>query len=131
MRLMFKPSKCRSLSICPGKPTDVTFVLTDSEDSPSQAQHIESVHKKNHKFLGSLVTITCNPQDYYKQLFDTLEVKLENIDKFEVRDEHKLAIYERYALSSMRHHFSIHDLHETHLSKLDHQFKARALFMEA
>ena len=56
MRLMFKPSKCWSLSICAGKPTDVTFVLTDSEDSPSQAQH---------KFLGSLVTITCNSQDYY------------------------------------------------------------------
>ena len=36
-----------------------------------------------------------------------------------VRGEHKLAIYERHALPSMRYHLSIHDMHTTHLTELD------------
>ena len=42
-----------------------------------------------------------------------------NINKSKVRGEHKLAIYERYALPSMRYHLSIHDIHQTHLDGLD------------
>ena len=81
MGLWFKPSKCWSLSISAGKPKDVTFVLKDSEDMTNATHHIGSVHKKDHKFLGSLVTVTCNPSDYFKQLFETLKLKLENIEK--------------------------------------------------
>ena len=42
-----------------------------------------------------------------------------NIDHSAVRGEHKLAIYERHALPSLRYHLSIHDMHKTHLTELD------------
>ena len=118
MGLEFKSSKCRSLSIQNGQSTDVTFVMQASLTS-DMITHIQSVHKKPHKFLGSTVTYTSNPQDYSIELKAKLKTKLENIESSKVRGEHKLAIYERYALPSMRYHLSIHDLHETHLNELD------------
>ena len=57
---------------------------------------------------------------YFTQFKQILSDKMENIDKSKVRGEHKLAIYERHALPSMRYHLSIHNLHQTHLDGLDH-----------
>ena len=45
--------------------------------------------------------------------------KHSNIDRSRVRGGHKLAIYKRHALPSMRYHLSIHDIHKTHLDGLD------------
>ena len=67
MNLEFKTSKCRSLSILNGQPTDVTFFMQASMESDVNT-HIESVHKKPHKFLGSTVTYTSNTQDYALEL---------------------------------------------------------------
>ena len=124
MGLCFKPSKCRSLSICNGKPKDVSFVLNSSVSENEDLIHIETIHTNPHKFLGSMITYTNTPQEYFKQLFKALSDKLENINTSKVRGEHKLAIYERYSLPSMRYHFSIHQLHETHLGKLDQLSKS-------
>ena len=123
MGLSFKPSKCRSLSICNGRPTDVTFVLKNSTPKNEITTHIETVHAKPHKFLGSMITYTNTPQEYFEQLYKVLSDKLENIEASKVRGEHKLAVYERYSLPSMRYHLSIHQLHDAHLVKLDHLSK--------
>ena len=116
MGLHFKPSKCRSLSICGGSPKNVSFVLKSSE---KLTVHIESVHDNPHTFLGATVTYTNTAQEYYQQFRKILSDKLTNIDNSRVRGEHKLAIYERHALPSMRYHLSIHDLNKTHLDGLD------------
>ena len=118
MGFLFKPSKCSSLSICGGKPTNVTFVLTDFKGDNSKVP-METVHSNPHKFLGSLVTYTNTTKEYFEHFYKVFEEKLINIDQSRVRGEHKLAIYERHALPSMRYHLSIHDMHETHLTELD------------
>ena len=74
---------------------------------------------KPQKFLGSIVTALNKPSEMFQFLYDKLEKKLENIDKCSLRGEHKLKIYSNYALISMRYHFSVHDIHKTHLEKLD------------
>ena len=118
MGFSFKPTKCRSLSIYAGKTTNVTFVITSSEGNNIKIP-IETVHSRPHKFLGSQITYSNSPKDYFKHFYELLEKKLKNISQSKVRGEHKLAVFERYALPSMRYHLSIHDLHETHLAKLD------------
>ena len=116
MGLSFKPSKCRSLSICSGQAKSVTFVMTNSA---GKEIHIDTVHQRPMKFLGSNISHVNSPYEYFDQLHKTLSEKLDNIDNSKVRGEHKLAVYELYTLPSMRYHFSIHDLHKTHLDKLD------------
>ena len=119
MGLHFKPNKCKSLSICGGAPKNVSFVLTEEKEGKLPV-HIETVHNNPHKFLGSTVTYNNTAKEYFTQFKQILSDKLENIDKSKVRGEHKLAIYERHALPSMRYHLSIHNLHQTHLDGLDH-----------
>ena len=94
MGLAFKPSKCRSLSIVSGKPTNVPFYL--STQTP-----INSVITHPHKFLGSVITPTCSPSDYFSHMREKLEEKLVNVDNAKCRGEFKLAVYERYALRSL------------------------------
>ena len=72
-----------------------------------------------HKFLGSAITPTCSPSDNFSHLKEKLEEKLANVDKAKCRGEFKLAVYERYALPSLRYHLSVHSLHKTHLDSLD------------
>ena len=64
MGFSFKPSKCFSLSICSGKVQDVTFVMKDPKDSNMKV-HIENASKKTHKFLGSLITTSNSPKDFF------------------------------------------------------------------
>lgn len=123
MGLIFKPSKCRSLSICAGKVKDVSFVLSDPTNSTLKT-HIKTMHDDPHKFLGSLITYHNTAKDYFEHFYDILKKKLENINNSEVRGEYKLSIYERYALPSMRYHLSIHDMNRNHLDKLDHLAKS-------
>ena len=122
MGLMFKPQKCRSLSISSGKVVNVKFVLTDPSDINSKV-HIETVHERPHKFLGSTITKMNSPNDFFKYFKEVLEEKVKNIDNSKIRGEHKLSIYERYTLPSMRFHLSIHDIHNTHLDQLDNIVK--------
>ena len=48
-----------------------------------------------------------------------LKAKLENIDSSTLRGEYKVNIYSRFALPSIRFYFSVHQIHKTHMSKLD------------
>ena len=119
MGLVIKPSKCASLSIQSGKSTGVTFNLTEN----GEKQPIELIKNKPQKFLGSIVTALNKPQEMFEFLFEKLSKKLQNIDKSSLRGEYKMKIYSRYALISMRYHLSVHDIHKTHLDKLDNVAK--------
>ena len=63
MGLTCKPKKCRSLFICSGKITNVTFALTDPYNSDLKV-HIETTHESPFKFLGSLIRKMYTPKDY-------------------------------------------------------------------
>ena len=80
---------------------------------------IELIKDKPQKFLGSIVTALNKPQEMFEFLSDKLNKKLQNIDNSSLRGENKMKIYTRYALISMRYHLSVHDIHKTHLEKLD------------
>ena len=62
MGLSFKHSKCRSLSIQNGSPTNVKFVLKSSEETGEKV-YISTVHDNPHKFLGATVTYTNTPKE--------------------------------------------------------------------
>ena len=116
MGLVIKPSKCSSLSIQSGKSLNLSFFLSDES---GEKIAISSVCDKPLKFLGSQITALNKPNDMFKFLYEKLESKLKNIDRSKLRGEFKLNIYSRYALPSLRYHFSVHDIHKTHLDKLD------------
>ena len=118
MGFLFKPRKCRTLSICAGQSQNVKFVIKDFKNSNINID-IETMHMRPHKFLGSQITHTNSSHDYFQHFHKILKEKMTNIDTSKVRGEHKLAIYERYALPSMRFHLSVHDLNKTHLDELD------------
>ena len=46
-------------------------------------------------------------------------INIYNIYSSFLRGEYKLNLYSKYALISMRYHLSVHDIHKTHLDKLD------------
>ena len=76
MGLIFKPKKCRSLSISSGRVENVSFVLSDPNDNNLKT-HIQTTHEKPHKFLGSQVTKSNSPNDYFQYLKKALEQKKE------------------------------------------------------
>ena len=76
MGLIFKPSKCRSHSIQSGKPSNVTFVLND--DKNLQAP-IETLQENSHKFLGSVVTFSNKPQEYFELFILSLKTNLRTL----------------------------------------------------
>ena len=45
---------------------------------------------------------------------------MKNLDDTQVRGEYKIAVYNRYILPSLQFHFSVHNIHKTHLDILDH-----------
>ena len=116
MGLELKPQKCRSLSIEKGKVEKVTFVL---EDENNKDIHIDSVIDKPMKFLGSNLAGDNTPNAMFVKIMSMLELKLKNIHESTLRGEYKLNIYSRYALPSMRYYLSVHQIHDTHMQKLD------------
>ena len=114
MGLTFKPSKCRSLSICSGRPKPVLFHLTDP--SSGTKAELKSLETDPHKFLGCTMTFNNTPQDHLAFVKEKLSTKLVNLDKTLVRAEYKIAVYTRYALPALRYHLTVHTMHKTHLA---------------
>ena len=117
MGLTFKPSKCQSLSIQGGKVTDIKFFLLDGN---GEKVFLNNMEDDPHKFLGSTITRSNSPADHFSFLKEKLECKLENLNETRVRGEYKIAVYSRYILPSLQFHFSVHNIHKTHLDILDH-----------
>ena len=118
MGLILKPSKCRSLSITSGKPTNNTFTLRDPNSD--NLIHLKTLEDDPFKFLGSTITFRNTAAENYEILNNLLNKKLENLDQCLIRGEFKVAIYSRYLLPSLRFHMSVHNIHQTQLDKLDH-----------
>ena len=120
MGFVFKPKKCRSYSICSGKPTPVDFFLMDFADPLNPVKtKLKTLVDDPHKFLGQIITHRNSSIDHFTFMSEILRTKLENLDSCGVRNEYKIATYERYLIISLRYHFSIHTVHQTHLDKLD------------
>ena len=111
-----KPNKRRALSIESGKVKHVSFTLQEEGENNFT---IDSVIYKPLKFLGSVIAGNNSPSAMFAQIFSKLESKLTNIDKSTLRGEYKLNIYAIYALPSMRYFLSVHQMHQTHMEKLD------------
>ena len=116
MGSVLKPRKCRSLSIKSGKPEVIDFNLTNEAGNKVI---ISSVLVKPLKFLGAMITESNTPSAKFELIHDKLKAKLNNIDKSTLRGEHKLAIYSRYALPSMRFFMSVHHINKGHQETLD------------
>ena len=116
MGLVLKPKKCRSLSIESGNVKNIKFNLKGEDGSDIL---IDSVIEKPLKFLGSIITGNNTPSAMFAEIISKLETKLTNIDRSTLRGEFKLNIYTRYALPSMRYFLSVHQMHKTHMEKLD------------
>ena len=109
MGLILKPSKCRSLSITSGKPTNNTFTLRDPNSD--NLIHLKTLEDDPFRFLGSTITFKNTAAENYDILDEMLNKKLENLDKCLIRGEYKIAIYSRYLLPSLRFHMSVHIKH--------------------
>ena len=121
MGLTFKPSKCRSLSIKAGRVSgDCTFFLLAGNGEKS---YLATMEDDPHKFLGSTITHKNSPADHFVFLKGKLDEKLTNLDKTLVRGEYKVAIYTRYILPSLQFHFTVHNIHQTHLDIMDNLAK--------
>ena len=77
MGLTFKPSKCRSLSICRGKPKPVLFYLTGPVSGSKVA--LKTLEDDPFKFLTSTVTFYNNHQDHLIFLKEKITYKLSNL----------------------------------------------------
>ena len=75
MGLIFKPSKCRSLSIVSGKPTSITFLLREG----NIRVEMKTLEDDPHRFLGAVQTFQNSASDHFHSLKEKLEDKLKNL----------------------------------------------------
>ena len=112
MCLKLKPRKCKSLSICSGKSSNIEFNLgTNTLNS--------IMHEICHKFLGGLYTFENTPKSKASIIYDVFNDGLVNIDDLLIRNELKVKIYSEYFIGSKRFLFSIHDLNTSQINQIE------------
>ena len=72
MGLIFKPGKCKSLSIVSGKVKNVSFVITDAKDNKLKL-HIQTTHENHTSSLAPKINTS---NDNLKHCRDIIEDKL-------------------------------------------------------
>ena len=82
---MFKPAKCRSLSISSRRPKSVVFYLKDP--LLGTMVPLRTLENDPFKFLSSTVTFENKPQDHLVVLKDKIMCKLAKLDNTLVRPE--------------------------------------------
>ena len=112
MNLTLKPSKCKSISICSGKPNVCQFKIGDNV--------LKTTKEAPQKFLGKYITHGFKSKDVYDIIQSNLSDHISNINKSQVRNEFKLRVYIQYSIPSLRYMFSVHELTDTQLTTLDH-----------
>ena len=90
MGMKIKPSKCRSFSIRSGKISNVKYFI---EDKP-----VPSTQEEEQKFLGRVLFHDGKSEDCFNLLKETIENKIENLNKTKIREEYKIEIYSMYIL---------------------------------
>ena len=111
MGLKLKPSKCRSLSLSRGYPTEIPFSL--------DGNIIPTVKDESHKFLGAQITYNNRDSEIFKYMYDKLSKGLTNINESLIRNEYKLKVCADYLLPSLRFDLTVNDMCESHLKDLD------------
>ena len=111
MNLSLKPSKCRSISICQGKPKEIPFKIGETP--------LLSVKDEPEKFLGMYITYHGKTSEIYQIIHDKLKSALENIENSLVRGEYKIRVFTEYTLPSFRYFLTVHSLTDTQLDNLD------------
>ena len=91
MGLVFKPVKCKTLSVCGGKASKMDFTLLDSSNS---CVTLKSLQEEPHKFLGQTLTLRNSVKDHFNFLHEIVENKLKHLDDTAVRSEYKVATYQ-------------------------------------
>lgn len=77
MGMKFKPSKCRSLSICSGKSKNIPFFIGD--------YRIPSIQDEEQNFLGRLHFFSGKSEEIFSFIFYTLKEALEKIESSLIR----------------------------------------------
>ena len=85
MNLLLKPSKCRSISICSGKPKSITFSIGDTP--------LPTVLEKPEKFLGSYITFYGKSTETFNLIRNKVNSLLTNIDNSAIRNEYKMRFF--------------------------------------
>ncbi len=108
MNLILEPNKCKSISICAGSSKDIAFQLSDMT--------IDSIENSPEKFLSSRITFKGKQSEFIQ---DGIRDCLDNISNCLVSDAHKLEIYTKYLLSSIRFRLTVHEITATNITILD------------
>ena len=117
MGLVLKNRKCRSLSLVLRKAVKREFHLKDT--CTENPVNISSVLDKPFKFIESEITGENNSTEMFESTKSKLEDKLNNVNNFTLRGEHKLKTYSRSTLSSKRYYLSVRQINKTHMNKLE------------
>ena len=99
------------LVICSGVPKVVDFHIDGKRLTP--------VKEDPQRFLGSLITHSGSQKDVFDMISDKFDNGLNNINHSPVRDEFKIAIFERYFMPSMRFCLTVHELTKSNIALLD------------
>ena len=100
MGFRLKPSKCRTFSICSGKPTNVPFTI--------RSMVIPSIQDKEQKFLGCKIFFDGKDQSVFDHVKNIIEEKLDNINKTSIRRKLQGSYFQKAPcpLFSLYPHFS-------------------------
>ncbi|XP_072050342.1 uncharacterized protein [Amphiura filiformis] len=112
MNLTLKPSKCKSMSICSGKPNTCQFKIGENV--------LKTIKEAPEKFLGKHITHGYKAKDTFEIIQNKITEHMNNINESLVRDEYKLRVYIQYSIPALRYLFSVHELSDTQLMCLDH-----------
>ena len=91
-----------------GKPSDVIFNLTDR--STNSEVVLKTLIEEPHKCPGQIMAFKNVSKDHFEFLKKIL-------DSSSVRSAYKIANYDTYLMPSLRYHFSVHNIHYTHIDQ--------------
>ena len=101
MNLKLEPRKCKSLSICTGKSSEITFTIDDL--------NIPCLKNEPEKFQGAQITFSGKPSETHEYISKGLQNLLTIIVNALIRNEYKCSIYSRYLLSAIRFKLTVHE----------------------
>ena len=111
MNLVLEPSKCKSLSICAGKSSDIVFKLSEHD--------ITSLQHSPETFLGIRIPSNDFQNEIFKYIYDGINGTLRNIDASLIRSEYKMKVLKEYLLPTIRFKLTVHELTASNLKQLD------------
>ena len=111
--IKIKSSECRSLSISSGSPKIEHFKVDDNI-IPSIGEE-----GQEQKYLGRLLFFKSGGKLTFELLKEKLSEKMTNLNSTAVRNEFKLQIYKMYILPALRFLFTVYEVADSNLEKLD------------